>query len=331
MSLKICMIGCGAFARQCHGPAQMAFRAANPDAELAACCDADPVRAREYAGSFGFGRSYSDAQAMLSAERPDAVVMAVPPEATCAAACPVLERGFPLLLEKPPGMTPAELERLIAALGKGGGRAQVAFNRHYMPVMRRALEILSGAFPPGSVEQVDYEMIRLERWDPDFSTTAIHALDAALLLARGPLRSAEIQYKLHRSGAREAADVALEARCQAGPRVLVRIRPVSSDNAESAAIRGAGQSLVVRITVSPQSRGDGCVEHWRDGRVVALFSDREFGAVDRLGVRGETEAFLEAVRSGGPLSPRPEDCRQQVALMEAIRARRTGPIDFESR
>jgi len=48
-------------------------------------------------------------------------------------------------------------------------------------------------------------------------------------------------------------------------------------------------------------------------------------------VRAETEAFLGAVRSGAPCSPRPEDCRQQVALMEAIRLRRPGPIRFESR
>jgi predicted dehydrogenase len=330
LSLKICMIGCGSFARLCHGPAQRRYCASHPDAELAACCDADPGRSREYAEAFGFGRFYSEMHAMLSAERPDAVVMAVPPAAACAAACPVLERGFPLLLEKPPGMTPGELGRLIAAAGKGGGRAQVAFNRRYMPVVRRAMEILGGAFPPGSVDRIDYEMTRHERWDPDFSTTAVHALDAALFLARSPFRSAEIRIQPRRSGEREAADVALDAECATGTRVLVRVQPVSAANEESAAIHAAGQSLALRIPVSPQSEGDGRVEHWSAGALVDSFSDRGFGAVDRLGVSGETEAFLDAVRSGGPVSPGLGDCRQQVALMEAIRARRSGPVDFES-
>jgi len=325
------MIGCGSFARLCHGPAQQQQRASHPDIELAACCDADPVRSLRYAEEFGFGRSYSDAQAMLSAERPDAVVMAVPPAVACAAACPVLERGFPLLLEKPPGLTAAELDRLVAAAGRGGGRAQVAFNRRHMPVMQRALEILAGAFRRGSVERIDYDMIRHERWDPDFSTTAIHAIDAALVLARAPFRSAEIRYQALRRGDLEAADVDIEARCSPGPRVLVRIRPVSGGNSESATVRAAGRSLVLRIPVSPQSPGDGCAEHWSDGKLVASFSDREFGAVGRLGVLGETGAFLGAVRSGGAFSPGLEDCRQQVALMEAIRARREGPIHFESR
>jgi len=331
VSFKICMIGCGSFARLCHGPAQQRYRESHPDAELAACCDANPDRAREYAGAFGFRRWYGEAPAMLAAERPDAVVMAVPPEATCAAACPVLERGFPLLLEKPPGMTPAELDRLVAAAARGGGPAQVAFNRRYMPAMRRALEILAEAFPHGSVERIDYEMIRHERWDPDFSTTAVHALDAALVLARGPFRSAQITYQVRRAGDREAADVAVDARCSSGAAVAIRILPVSTENAESATVRGDGQSLVVRMPFSPQAPGDGGVEHWRGGALVASFSDRDLGAVDRLGVRGETEAFLDAVRSGSPCSPRLGDCRQQVALMEAIRFRRTGPLDFASR
>jgi predicted dehydrogenase len=321
------MVGCGSFARQCHGPAQRKYCASHPDAELAACCDADPDRSREYAGAFGFGRSYREIGAMLSAERPDAVVMAVPPAASCGAAQPVLERGIPLLLEKPPGMTPGELEQLIAAAGRGG-RAQVAFNRRYMPVMLRAMEILEGAFPAGSVGRIDYEMTRHERWDPDFSTTAIHAIDAALFLARSPFRSAAIRYRPRKRGPREAADVAVEAQCASGTRVLVDIRPVSAANAESATVHAAGQSMVLRIPVSPQSGGDGCAEHWSAGALVSSFSDRGLGAVDRLGVSGETEAFLDAVRSGRPLSPGLEDCRQQVALMEAIRARRTGQVEF---
>src|SRR5271157_3907140 len=176
--MKVCMIGCGHFAQQCHGPAQRKLRASSPDVTLAACCDINPDSSRRYSDAFGFERRYSEILEMLSAERPDAVVMAVPPEATCVTASLVLELGYPLLMEKPPGMSPVELRQLITAERKGGARAQVAFNRHYMPVMKRALEVLDGAFSPESVRRIEYKMIRFERWDPDFSTTAIHALDA---------------------------------------------------------------------------------------------------------------------------------------------------------
>jgi hypothetical protein len=48
-------------------------------------------------------------------------------------------------------------------------------------------------------------------------------------------------------------------------------------------------------------------------------------------VFGETGAFLNAVRSGSSMTPGLQDCHQQVALMEAIRLRRSGLIRFESR
>jgi len=324
------MIGCGSFARQCHGPAQAKYYALHPDVELAACCDVDPDRSREYAEAFGFKRCYADIEEILSTEKPGAVVLAVPPAVACGPACRVLKRGFPLLLEKPPGMSPAELGQLIAAAREGGARVQVAFNRRYMPVMRRARDILASAFRPESVDRIDYAMFRFDRWDPDFSTTAVHGLDAAIFLARSPFRFAELRFQPQKKGDREAANIAVEAECACGSRVLVDIRPVSEANVESASINAAGQSLVLRIPVSPQSPGDGCVEHWRDGTLAASFSDRGADAVDKLGIFGETEAFLNAVRSGGPVSPGLQDCHQQVALMEAIRARRSGPIQFGS-
>lgn len=322
------MIGCGSFAQLCHGPAQRKLAASSPDVTLAACCDTDPDRARRYAEAFGFARHYGDARQMLGAEKPDAVVLAVPPAATCAAAGTVLELGFPLLLEKPPGLNPLELGRLIAAEAQGGARAQVGFNRHYMPVMRRALEILDGGFRPEEVAGIEYEMIRRERWDEDFSTTAIHAIDGALLLARSPFRTAEIAFQPQRRGQREAADVTLSAACECGTQVRVKIRPVSSANTESARIEAGRQSVALTIPISPQTEGDGTVAHWREGTLVSSFSDRSAGAVDRLGIRDETASFLNAVRSGGPLRPRLRDCGQQVALMEAIRQQRTGAIRF---
>jgi predicted dehydrogenase len=326
--VKVCMIGCGHFAQQCHGPAQHKLSASYPDVILAACCDIDADSSRRYREAFGFERCYSEMRAMLSKEKPDAVVLAVPPTATCAAASLMLELGCPLLLEKQPGMSPIELRQLIAGEKKGGARAQVAFNRHYMPVMRTALELLDGSFTPESVKRVEYEMIRFERWDSDFSTTAIHALDAAIFLARSPFRAAEISFHRQKRGHLEATNVTVEAECISGSKVLVNIQPVSTKNSDSAKIHGIDQSLVLNIPVSPQSDGDGYVEHWRAGTLVGSFSDRDVGAVERLGVLSETEAFLSAVRSGTPFTPRLEDCHQQVALMEAIRNHRSDAFQF---
>jgi predicted dehydrogenase len=268
---------------------------------------------------------------MLSAEKPDAVVAAVPPPITPSVASLVLKLGYPLLLEKPPGLSPIELEQLMAAGKEGKARAQVGFNRRYMPVVRRAMAILDGTLSAETVGRIDYEMIRYDRWDADFSTTAVHAIDAALYLARSPFQVAKIRYHPQRSGERVATDVFIDAECVSGTQVQIKIMPVSATNSESVRIDGVGQSIKLRIPISPNSQGDGCVEHWRADALVETSSDRDCGPVDRLGVLGETQAFLNSVRTGAEFSPGLKDCMQQVTLMDAVRHGRSGPIVLDKR
>lgn len=327
MHLRICMIGCGGFARLCHGPAQHRYAASHTDTALAACCDPDANRAREYSELFGYAHHYTRVDAMLAAERPDAVILAVPPAVTCAAALPILAAGFPLLLEKPPGLNPPELDRLIAA-AHGHAPAQVAFNRRYMPVMRQVRTILDAEFPPDAVGRIAYDMIRSDRWDPDFSTTAIHALDAALFLARSPALTAELHFQSQRQGDRQATNMLVAIECASGTRVQVNIQPVAGRNAESVQIHAIGRSLWLTIPASPLSAEPGTLEYWRGANLVHSFSDHGSEMIERMGILGELGAFLDAVRRGAHPAPGLADCRQQVALMDALRLRRTGLIRF---
>jgi myo-inositol 2-dehydrogenase / D-chiro-inositol 1-dehydrogenase len=322
------MIGCGSFAIAVHGPAQQRYSHSNKNVELAACCDVDEGRSREYARLFGFKRHYCDIDEALAAENPDAVILAVPPSATCAMAGPVLERGFPLLLEKPPGLSSAELQRLVASAKKGGVGAQVAFNRRFMPVMRRARRILDAEFPSGALKRVDYRMLRSERWDPDFSTTAIHAIDSALFLAGSPFHKAHINSQELEAAGRGAHAITIEAECVSGCHVLIDIQPVTGVNLESAWVHAVGQSVAIKIPFSPFSPSEGTLEHWSADRIVATFSDSSADSLERFGVFDETKAFLEAVASGDRFTPALGDCYQQVALMEAIRLNRLGPVVF---
>jgi predicted dehydrogenase len=322
------MIGCGSFAMAVHGPAQQRYSHLSNNTELAACCDVDEGRSSEYARLFGFKRHYCDIDKALTAENPDAVILAVPPTVTCVMASAVLERGIPLLLEKPPGLSSAELQCLVASAKKGGVGAQVAFNRRFMPVMRRARRILDAEYPSGALKRVDYRMFRSERWDPDFSTTAIHAIDSALFLAGSPFRKAHINSQELKAADRGTHAITIEAECVSGCHVLIDIQPVTGVNLESAWVHSVGQSVAVKIPFSPFSPTEGTLEHWSADRIVATFSDSSTDPLERFGVFDETKAFLEAVGSGDRFTPALEDCHQQVALMEAIRLNRLGPVVF---
>ena len=328
MSLRLCMIGCGSFARLFHGPAQKLVATRDRGIQLTACCDRDETRAAEYAQTFGFGRHYADLEQMLAAEKPDAVVMAVPPEITCSAASPVLERGFSMLLEKPPGTTPSELARLRALAGRSGARVQVAFNRRHMPVLRRAREILVAAFHDAPANRIEYAMTRFDRWDRDFSTTAVHAVDAVRFLAGSPFRTAFIEREAQTQGERQAMNLDVTVECVSGLRARIAIRPVAGRNEETAVIHGLGQTLKIEIPFPSQPCTDGRLEHWRASERVESFSDEGREVVEKMGIYDETRAFLDAVRAGTVPEPTLADTVQQVELMEALRLCRTGWIDL---
>src|SRR5204862_1284540 len=131
-------------------------------------------------------RVQPDVARLVEAERPDAVALVVPDTETCRLGLALLERGVPVLVEKPPGRTVDEVDRLIAAAEGGAGGPvphQVAFNRRFVPLLREARRRLGAISPPAAVQHVHYEMTRVGRRDPYFSTTAIHGLDAVRFLA----------------------------------------------------------------------------------------------------------------------------------------------------
>jgi predicted dehydrogenase len=111
--MKLCQVGCGEHARVAHGPSQARCVRERPGRVVAGCCDVDASRAESFRREFGYARAFADVVTMIETERPDAVVVVVPVERTVAVAPLVLERGLPLLLEKPPGKTVAEVDRLF--------------------------------------------------------------------------------------------------------------------------------------------------------------------------------------------------------------------------
>lgn len=318
MKLKFCMIGCGGHAYAAHGPAQQAAAAAIPGLQLAACCDRDPARAADYARAHGFSRHYTDIETMLARERPDAAAIVLPTEVVCPVAAPLLARGLPLLLEKPPGLTRGELERLIAAAETGGAPHLVAFNRRFMPVIARARQLLAKEFTRAEPWQITYELIRFDRREPDFSTTAIHGIDTGLFLAGSPLQNARLGWLPYPRLGPGVAALWMEAQCVSGTRLRWNMNPVAGLIAERIAVHGVGRSLLLELPVRKDA-GAGSLSLWRADREVLR---ETFIPPDQEGFLQETVAFVEGLLAGRPAGPRLGDCLQQIDLMEALRARR---------
>ncbi len=102
-----------------------------PDAELVAVADSDAARLPD-----GSARGYTDYRTLLAEETLDAVAIAVPTRAHLDVALACIERGLPLLVEKPLAATVDEAERMRAQAGARGVPLVVGHIERCNPAVR---------------------------------------------------------------------------------------------------------------------------------------------------------------------------------------------------
>jgi len=173
--LRIGVVGVGALGR--HHARHLA---ALDEAELVGVFDTDSARAAAVAGELGT-TAFPDLETLLS--RVSAVSVAVPTPAHAAVGLRALERGVPVLMEKPLAATVADADALIAAARRGGLQLQVGHIERYNRALRAAEPFLDG---PRYIESQ-----RLAPFQPRGTDVAvvldlmIHDLDLVLRLSGG--------------------------------------------------------------------------------------------------------------------------------------------------
>jgi hypothetical protein len=318
--IKFCAIGCGGHASDVHGPSQQQVASQLSGVELSACCDLSEANALRYRDQFGFARSYTDINTMLEAEQPDAVSLVVPTTATCELAIPLLERGLPLFLEKPPGLTVEEINRMIVAMKQGGAVNHVAFNRRFMPVMVKLREVYLREFESESIVNIHYVMNRENRSEDHFWTTAVHAIDALLYLANSPYAYIQLSYqKLTKFGS-GVANYALEGTFENGVNFRLDIQPITGKVEEGLTINALDKSIKVDL-LGPELNFMGHYEYWHNGSLADQYSSSG-SLIERNGIFDETLFFFNSIlgKSDEPMLAL-DQCIQQVTIMQAMRDR----------
>lgn len=121
--MKIGLVGVGAIARNQHQPAI----AANPALTLVATASRN--------GMLEGAARYTTLADMLAGETLDAVVLCVPPAPRLAMAREALAAGCHVFLEKPPGLTVAEVEILRQDAMKAGVTLLASWHSRYAPAV----------------------------------------------------------------------------------------------------------------------------------------------------------------------------------------------------
>ncbi|MEW9700528.1 Gfo/Idh/MocA family protein [Paenibacillus sp. SI92] len=305
MAFKICAIGCGSIAIKGHGPAYRQYASKHPDVELAACVDTNSLRAAEFAARFGFQRSYTDLDAALDLEQPDAVCLHVPAPLIADLAVRILRKGYPLLLEKPPGISKDEVLQIADATERNGSvrlPTQVAFNRRYMPISLRVKEQVAEWNRNGKLHHISYDMYRVGRTDSeDASVTAIHGIDAMKFWAESEYEEIRFRYtKLGHLGP-NVTNVSLEGRFVSGVTCQLNYFPVSGAVLERVAIIGETQTMFVNLPFWSSHDSPGSVQCYQNNQMQEQWDGLALAGTEDAfvtnGFYAENESFFDDLRA----------------------------------
>lgn len=127
--LRIGVVGAGWFASRRHLPELVNA----PDAEIAALCRRDPERLAQMAAHFGVERTYRSYEEMLDREPMDGLLIVTPHNLHHPQTMAALERGIPVLLEKPMAIRSQDAQEMADLAQAKGLPLLVALNPPYSP------------------------------------------------------------------------------------------------------------------------------------------------------------------------------------------------------
>jgi myo-inositol 2-dehydrogenase/D-chiro-inositol 1-dehydrogenase len=326
MTLRICMVGCGSMSTSVHGPSYHEYASLHPDAILAACCDLDANKAEKYMKMFGFRKHYTDLDVMLDTEKPDAVCLVVQDYLTAKLSKRIMEKGYPLLMEKPPGINKEETIDMIKTADQYDIPTGVAFNRRSMPLVRKLRRMLEERFESNELQHIRYDFYRVNRMDSDFSTTAIHGLDTVKFLAGSDYARIRLQYQSIPNCPPEVVNIYMDCEFESGVKAFLSFCPVSGTLLERATVQAAGNTFFLNVAVGDSIDYPGSLTHYEQGQVVSYPSEQADLADQRVFVTGgfydENAMFFEDIRAGRAPIHDLRSSLQSVEIAECIRERK---------
>ena len=316
MTLNVCLIGAGWAANAVHGPSLVDYRRRRRGIRLFGICDRDAVRMNQVRERFGFQHGFDSVEDMARTGQMHAAIVAVNVEQTSRITQILLDYNVPMLIEKPPAMTRRAAMALANAIGRKNGRVMVGFNRRYAPVLQR---LKSEAADIGTIQIARGLQLRPARADADFSTTAIHAIDALRWLCDDDYASLDIRYGSCGSQG-QSGTFHIQGQMSRGAIVELTVVPQAGRTAETYTLHAAGQTLTAELGIG--GAGQVTVYHADKVRTPAVRTPSS-ARHDQDGFYQEVAAFLNAVRADKPLpGPSVRECVQSVAVMEALATRR---------
>jgi predicted dehydrogenase len=161
MTIRVAAVGVSHW-HALNDAAYLRHLVAMPDVQLVAIQDSDAGLVANRAAEVGSPPTYTDYTMMLSEVRPDFVVALGRHRQMAAIAHDLLDAGYPFLMEKPMGISAAEVEAVAAKAAKLNAFVAVPLAQRYAPFAKRARDLLAA----GSFGPLSHVYVRINRPAP---------------------------------------------------------------------------------------------------------------------------------------------------------------------
>ena len=322
---KICSLGCGNMAKSGHGPAFAKYKKDYSDVCLASCCDLDAEKSKTFRDTFGFERYDTDFREMIRREKPDVVSLLSPVDLTCPLSLELMKLGCHIIMEKPPGKNREEILQMMAQAKASGVHVRTAFNRRYTPLV---MELKRQIAETGErIIGITCQMYRWHRFEKDFSTTAIHAVDVIKDIAGADYKEVYFHYDNRPELGENVKNIFMNASFENGAYAQLTFVPTGGAVIERISVNTLNHTFFADLPV------------WNNidmpGKLVHICNDKEISTVtgDQLsdstdmyelcGFYDENRLFFEYIRSGGEIRCDLESAIQSVEIEDCIRHSQT--------
>ncbi|MCB9784239.1 MAG: Gfo/Idh/MocA family oxidoreductase [Candidatus Omnitrophica bacterium] len=292
MTLKIAYIGAGGFTNAFMYP-----QLKHHDIDLLAVCDLDEAKARDAERRYGFKKVYTDYVEMLDKEKPDAVFCVGGPKVHHPIGLEVLQRGFPLYVQKPPASSSAKAQEMADAAKQSGVVCHVGFNLRFAPAIRKAKEIIGGGEFGTPLEGIfRYGLAST----PDFRFNVIdqhcHIMDTTRYLMGDPNTVSAL-----RSGIENARDYVAALRFESGAVGTVNCTSGQPFEKEFLYFEVTGEGNLLFSHGFDELVWRRGMDHpwWKDPRPEQVFNRGGYGLdlhLETFGYVGDVDNFLGAVK-----------------------------------
>jgi predicted dehydrogenase len=334
--LGVAIVGYGLSGRFFHAP----LVAATDGMQVVSVVTASASRREQVAAELPGVRPVSDVQELWSGTEPELVVVATPNSSHVPIASAALERGVPVVVDKPLAVSAQDAEALVARAQRAGVTLTVFHNRRWDSDQLTLRRLMA----EGALGQVARYESRFERWRPEADAgkwrestppdqgggvlldLGSHLVDQALVLF-GPVTRVYAEIEARR-GAPADDDAFIALRHAGGTVSHLHASAVAPAPGPRLRVQGteAGflvpgldpQEAALRAGERPGGPGWGRPEEWERGRLVA--GERSVPVPPEPGDWARFYALLrDALRSGGSLPVDPWDAVESLRVLEAAR------------